>query len=102
MKPGKRSSEEWVAAYALSHRHPFNRWCHTIGIPMITVSIPLFVVIMIFRRDWWVVPVALYAAGWVLQFIGHAVEGTRPEFLRDWRFLFVGLRWWYAKIRGRL
>ena len=23
------------------------------------------------------------------------------EFLKDWRFLFVGLRWWWAKVRGR-
>lgn len=32
--------------------------------------------------------------GWVFQFIGHAAEGKPPEFFRDWRFLFVGLRWW--------
>lgn len=24
------------------------------------------------------------------------------EFFHRWRFLFVGLRWWYAKIRGRI
>ncbi len=28
-------------------------------------------------------------------------EGKPPEFLKDWRFLFVGLRWWIAKLRGR-
>jgi len=50
----------------------------------------------------WPVPVVLFAVGWTFQFIGHAFEGKPPEFLRDWRFLFVGLRWWYAKIRGRV
>jgi hypothetical protein len=35
------------------------------------------------------------------QFVGHAFEGKPPEFFRDWRFLFVGLRWWVAKMRGR-
>jgi uncharacterized membrane protein YGL010W len=49
----------------------------------------------------WPVPVALFAIGWIFQFVGHAVEGKPPEFLHDWRFLFVGLRWWFAKIRGR-
>jgi uncharacterized membrane protein YGL010W len=44
--------------------------------------------------------VMLFAGGWALQFVGHAFEGTRPEFLHDWRFLFVGLRWWVAKVRG--
>jgi hypothetical protein len=24
-----------------------------------------------------------------------------PEFFHDWRFLLVGLRWWFAKVRGR-
>jgi hypothetical protein len=37
----------------------------------------------------------------VLQFVGHAVEGKPPEFLKDPRFLLVGLRWWFAKIRDK-
>ena len=44
---------------------------------------------------------ALFVIGWILQFIGHAFEGKPPEFFSDWRFLFVGVRWWWAKIRGR-
>ena len=24
-----------------------------------------------------------------------------PEFFHDWRFLFVGVRWWFAKVRGK-
>jgi uncharacterized membrane protein YGL010W len=44
----------------------------------------------------------LFGAGWGLQFVGHAVEGKRPEFLNDPRFLFVGLRWWTAKMRGHI
>jgi uncharacterized membrane protein YGL010W len=39
--------------------------------------------------------------GWVFQFIGHYYEKKPPEFLKDWRFLFVGLRWWFAKLRGK-
>jgi uncharacterized membrane protein YGL010W len=43
----------------------------------------------------------MFVIGWGLQFVGHAVEGKPPEFFHDWRFLFVGLRWWFAKVRGR-
>ena len=43
----------------------------------------------------------LFAAGWVFQFVGHYYEKKPPEFLKDWRFLFVGLRWWFAKLRGK-
>lgn len=96
----KQSKEQWVAQYEKSHEHPFNQLCHLLGIPMVTVAIPLFVALFIFP-EWWIVPTALYVTGWILLFIGHAVEGKRPEFLRDWRFLFFGVRWWYDKVRGR-
>ena len=97
---GGRTSEEWVAQYATSHRHPINRTCHTLGIPMIAVSIPLALAAWADLLDWRA-PAALFVAGWMLQFIGHAFEGKPPEFFRDWRFLLVGLRWWFAKIQGR-
>lgn len=94
------TGEEWVAEYAQSHQHPVNRWCHTFGIPIIVISLALFVV-AIWVRGVWPWALALFVGGWLLQFIGHAFEQKPPEFLRDWRFLFVGLRWWVAKIRGR-
>ena len=57
---GNRSNEEWIAEYATAHTHPVNRVCHTIGIPMIAISVLL----------------ALAS-------------------------FFVGLRWWFAKLRGK-
>jgi len=85
---GDRPMSDWIARYTQSHQNRVNRVCHTIGIPLIALSVPLFVI-------------ALFVVGWVFQFIGHAFEGKPPEFFHDWRFLFVGLRWWLAKIRGR-
>ena len=95
-----KSWDEWVEQYASSHQNTFNRWCHTFGIPMIVLSLVLFVV-AIFVAKVWMVALGLFVLGWILQFIGHAVEGKPPEFFKDWRFLFVGVRWWRAKIRGR-
>ena len=95
-----RTSDEWIAQYATSHQHPVNRICHTFGIPMIALSIPLALVAWADALDWRI-PATLFIVGWILQFIGHAFEGKPPEFFKDWRFLFVGLRWWFAKIRGR-
>jgi uncharacterized membrane protein YGL010W len=95
-----RSQDDWIDQYDQSHQHPFNRLCHTFGIPMIAVSLPLFVAAY-FVGGLWPVPVALFVAGWILQFAGHVVEGKPPEFFKDWRFLFVGLRWWMAKMQGR-
>jgi uncharacterized membrane protein YGL010W len=100
MALGGRTWDEWIAQYATSHQHPVNRVCHTVGIPLIALSIPLFLV-GIWVPGFWRIPLTLFVVGWVFQFIGHAFEGKPPEFFKDWRFLFVGLRWWVAKIQGR-
>jgi uncharacterized membrane protein YGL010W len=97
---GNRPMSEWIAQYATSHQHPINRACHTLGIPIIVISLGLGVAAA-FVSGLWPWALGLFVAGWVLQFIGHAFEGKPPEFFHDWRFLFVGLRWWLAKIRGR-
>lgn len=95
-----RSWDEWIAEYARSHQHPVNRRCHTVGIPLIALSVPGFAVALAVPRLC-PIPAALFAIGWTFQFVGHAFERKPPEFLRDWRFLFVGLRWWVAKLRRR-
>ena len=97
---GGRPWDEWIARYSQSHQHPVNRLCHTLGIPLIVLSLPLFVVALV-ADGFWLAPVGLFVAGWAFQFVGHAFEGKPPEFFHDWRFLFVGLRWWAAKMRGR-
>jgi uncharacterized membrane protein YGL010W len=97
---GGKPMAVWIEQYGRSHRHPFNRWCHTFGIPAIALSLPLFALAPFVHVGWgfWKVPAALFVIGWALQFAGHAVEGEKPEFFRDWRFLFVGLRWWIKKV----
>ena len=40
---GGKSNQQWVSQYATSHQHPMNRVCHTFGIPIIVVSLALFV-----------------------------------------------------------
>lgn len=97
---GNRTSDQWIAQYSTSHQHPVNRLCHTIGIPLIVLSLPLFLA-SLFVHGLWPLPVALFVVGWIFQFVGHAFEGKPPEFFNDWRFLLVGTRWWYQKIRGR-
>ena len=52
--------------------------------------------------QWSAVMSGVPVLGWALQFVGHAFEGKPPEFFKDWRFLFVGFRWWLLKITGRV
>jgi uncharacterized membrane protein YGL010W len=97
---GGQTSDQWIAKYARSHQHPVNRVCHTYGIPTILISLAMFPAGFIFHRLWWLA-FGLFVLGWLLQFVGHAFEGKPPEFFHDWRFLFVGVRWWWAKMNGR-
>jgi len=97
---GGRTSEQWIAQYASSHQHPVNRAVHTFGIPIIVVSLGMFGASIVYH-PLWKAALAVFVTGWALQFIGHAFERKAPEFFHDWRFLFVGLRWWAAKLRGK-
>ena len=100
MALGNRSWDDWIAQYSLSHQNTVNRLCHTAGIPIIALSLVLTPLLFV-NLAWWKALAAMFVLGWALQFIGHAFEGKAPEFFKDWRFLFVGLRWWFAKLRGR-
>ncbi|MBX2858271.1 MAG: DUF962 domain-containing protein [Cellvibrionaceae bacterium] len=95
-----KSWDEWISEYGESHTHPANRICHSIGIPMIAVSLPVLLASLLYA-PLWQLGVLLFAVGWILQFIGHYYEKKPPEFFKDWRFLFVGLRWWLKKTFGK-
>jgi uncharacterized membrane protein YGL010W len=97
---GGRSWDSWIAEYSESHRHPLNRLTHTFGIPIIMLSLPLLVAGIVWHGVLWV-GIMLFIGGWALQILGHVIEGKPPEFLKDWRFLLVGSRWWFAKMRGK-
>ncbi len=79
-------AESFIENYKAKHRHPLNRLTHSFGIPMIVVSLPL----VFFSWRW---ALALFVVGWVLQFVGHAVEGNRPAFFRNPVYLIVGPLW---------
>lgn len=95
-----RSWDDWISEYAESHQHPKNRLYHSFGIPMIAISVVFILCGFIWLFSLWI-GLALFTLGWILQFIGHAYEKKPPEFIKDWRFLFVGLRWWIAKMQGK-
>ena len=97
---GNRTHEQWIAQYAASHQNPANRLCHTLGIPTILLAIAIFLC-SIFIHWLWPYALGLFMLGWILQFVGHAFERKEPEFFHDWRFLFVGVRWWWAKVHGK-
>jgi uncharacterized membrane protein YGL010W len=81
--------ESFVDNYKAKHQHPVNKLTHSLGIPMIAVSLPLF----FFSWRW---ALGLFIIGWILQLVGHAVEGNRPAFFKNPLYLIVG-PWWLIR-----
>lgn len=41
----------------------------------------------------WIICIILFVLGWIGQFIGHKIEGKKPSFLTDIKFLLIGPIW---------
>jgi uncharacterized membrane protein YGL010W len=79
-------AESFIENYKAKHRHPLNRLSHSIGIPLILISLPLF----FFSWRW---ALLLFIVGWIFQFLGHAIEGNQPAFFKNPMYLLVGPVW---------
>ena len=78
--------DSFIDNYKAKHRHPLNRLMHSVGIPMIVVSLPLFFIS-------WRWALALFVVGWIFQFAGHAIEGNQPAFFHNPVYILVGPLW---------
>ena len=80
--------------YAASHKHRVNRVLHAIGIPVIACGgiAPILGprVVGVSRRT----ALSGGAGGWILLFVGHAIEGNRPAILGNLKAALDALRWW--------
>ncbi|REE80208.1 hypothetical protein A8990_12157 [Paenibacillus taihuensis] len=85
------AKKSFLQKYKEDHQHPMNKLTHTIGIPMIVISIP----VLIFSWQW---AILLFVLGWILQFIGHAFEGKKPSFFSNPIYLLVGPVWFVKKL----
>lgn len=145
-----KTMQDWLDAYAVSHKNPTNKLIHWICVPLIfftivgllsqiptgnwQVEFPLlngylhvgtlllifglmfflrlskvmafFMTIIAITVLWGVKVVneaapdqALYlyliifVAAWIGQFIGHKIEGEKPSFFDDLKFLLIGPAW---------
>lgn len=41
----------------------------------------------------WATALVLFVLMWILQFVGHHIEGRKPSFFRDLQFLLIGPAW---------
>ena len=68
------------------HRHPASFLLHLIGIPLSLAGFllsPFFMILLSFPM--FLFSASLFVAGYLLQFLGHALEGTEPGEVTEFR-----------------
>ena len=65
----------------------------TIAIGMLVVTALMVVPLSQLGDATLPVAIAVFVAAWVGQFVGHRIEGKKPSFVEDVRFLLVGPAW---------
>jgi uncharacterized membrane protein YGL010W len=73
-----------------------------LAVGMAVISIASLMLAAAYRR-WGEVPLwqfalFVFALAWVVQLVGHKIEGRRPSFFRDLQFLLIGPAWLLAKV----
>ena len=76
------------------------------------LSLPMFAVMVVFSAiclaSFFVVPylgwvaLAVFVTTWIAQFIGHEIEGKKPSFFTDLKFLLVGPLFLLSKLFRKL
>lgn len=98
---------QWLAQFDVSWAHIISipvlyyyfRLSGPIGAAMTLLTLACFGGIALLEKTGisvWQFCLALFIVMWVLQFIGHKIEGKKPSFLEDLRFLLVGPAWWWV------
>ncbi len=80
---------DWMRRWLERHQHPASRIMHAVGIPMTLGAVVLAGVQLAGGRwDLWWRPVGLLGVGYLLQWVGHRIEGNdmgELSLVKKWR-----------------
>ncbi|SIQ84529.1 Uncharacterized membrane protein YGL010W [Chryseobacterium sp. RU37D] len=84
----------------------YTRLSFIIGLIMIFIMILMesfaYGINIRFKENSWMVYFSVFIITWILQFIGHKIEGKKPSFLKDIQFLLIGPIWLLSFILKKL
>jgi uncharacterized membrane protein YGL010W len=95
----------WAHVLVIPTLYYYFRLSGPIGAAMTLLSVlSLYGIVLLESLDIsvWQFSLALFVVMWILQFIGHNIEGKKPSFLKDLQFLLVGPAWWWVHWLKRL
>lgn len=65
----------WLKEWLKRHQDPVSFALHMVGIPM-TILAVVPILLEVTSTTMWLITAALFVGGYVLQFLGHAIEGN--------------------------
>jgi len=102
----------WAIPFPFSGFPIWINWASLIAIPVlgfyfalslnVGIGMTLFTAAVIAFLMWWqntmamsvlMMSIVVFLVAWILQFIGHHVEGKKPSFFKDLQFLLIGPAW---------
>ncbi|WP_026374741.1 DUF962 domain-containing protein [Aestuariibacter salexigens] len=89
----------WAHILAIPVLYYYFKLSGPIGAAMTLLTLASFGVIQLlvkFDISVWQFCLALFVVMWILQFVGHKIEGKKPSFFEDLTFLLVGPAWWWV------
>lgn len=73
---------------------------------MLTITVVFLGLIIGYgRAGWtsvWAAALTIFVVAWILQFVGHKIEGKKPAFFQDLQFLLIGPLWLLGFIYRRV
>ena len=70
----------------------------------IALGIMAYIVSWLDTLAWplWATCLVIFVIAWIGQFVGHAIEGKRPSFMKDIQFLLIGPIWLLGHLYRKL
>lgn len=68
-----------------------------LAIGMLLITAVMVAIIVGYQQlQWqrpWIAPFVVFVVAWIGQFVGHKIEGAKPAFVDDLKFLLIGPLW---------
>jgi|TARA_B110000459_G_scaffold88128_1_gene98652 uncharacterized membrane protein YGL010W len=77
----------------LSPRLTFGMFIFSVGCLYLTNIIENIILNENLKVSLWMIALSIFAFSWIVQFLGHKIEGKKPSFLKDVQFLLIGPAW---------
>ena len=93
----------WVAyAFIAASMVYYARLSWVFFLSMTAWSLIIVAVVHAMQPHVLIASVAIFVGAWIIQFIGHKIEGKKPSFLEDLQYLWVGPLFVLSKLFAKL